>query len=298
MTLMIDFPFPGAAAWVDHFKDIDLPVLRHTVQQLTELREAAETINTRKLATIIENDPLMTLRVFQLMAKRRGKKQSGEITTVERALVMMGTQNFYDSIQSLPIIEQQLKGYPKAMLGLLKVIARSRHAARWARDWALLRQNVSFDEITLAALLHDFVEILMWCFAPTLASQAKERVAAMPGRRTSAVQQEMFGASLDDIMIELTTIWGLPSLLLSLLNPADAETTNVRNVKFAVDLARHTANGWNDAALPDDYQAIESLLHIGHSKLLSRIGAPEELVLAARQAELEKEQREEQSRGH
>jgi HD-like signal output (HDOD) protein len=296
MTLMIDFPFPGAAAWVDHFKDIDLPVLRHTVQQLTELREAAETINTRKLATIIEHDPLMTLRVFQLMAKRRGNRQSGEITTVERALVMMGTQNFYDSIESLPIIEQQLKGYPKAMLGLLKVIARSRHAARWARDWALLRQNVSFDEITLAALLHDFVEILMWCFAPTLASQTKDRVAATPGRRTSSVQQEMFGASLDDIMIELTTIWGLPPLLRSLLNPDDAETINVRNVKFAVDLARHTANGWDDAALPDDYRAIESLLHIGHSKLLARIGAPEELVQAARQAELEKEQREEQAR--
>lgn len=296
MTLMIDFPFPGAAAWVDHFKDIDLPVLRHTVQQLTELREAAETINTRKLATIIEHDPLMTLRVFQLMAKRRGNRQSGEITTVERALVMMGTQNFYDSIESLPIIEQQLKGYPKAMLGLLKVIARSRHAARWARDWALLRQNVSFDEITLAALLHDFVEILMWCFAPTLASQTKERVAATPGRRTSSVQQEMFGASLDDIMIELTTIWGLPPLLRSLLNPDDAETINVRNVKFAVDLARHTANGWDDAALPDDYRAIETLLNIGHSKLLARIGAPEELVQAARQAELEKEQREEQAR--
>lgn len=297
MTLMIDYPFPGAAAWVDHFQDIDLPVLRHTVQQLDELREAADTINTRKLATIIEHDPLMTLRVFQLMAKRRGARQSGEITTIERALVMMGTQNFYDSIQSLPIIEQQLKGYPKAMLGLLKVIAGSRHAARWARDWALLRQNVGFDEITLAALLHDFVEILMWCFAPTLASRSRETVASTPGRRTCTVQQETFGASLDDIMIELIRRWSLPGLLLSLLNPADAESANVRNVKFAVDLARHTANGWNDAALPDDYRAIESLLHIGHSKLLARIGAPEELVLAARQAELEKEQQDDQARG-
>ena len=177
MTLMIDFPFPGATAWVEHFAEIELPVLRHTVQQLNDLRATAETINTRKLAAIIEHDPLMTLRVFRTMQQRRSKSQSADITTIERSLVMMGTQGFYDSLQDLPIIEQQLKGYPKAMLGLLKVIARSRHAAAWARDWALLRQNASFEEVTMAALLHDFVEILMWCFAPSLASQAS-RLAA------------------------------------------------------------------------------------------------------------------------
>ena len=43
MTLMIDFPFAGAGPWVDHFKEVELPVLRHTVHQLEELRgEAGE----------------------------------------------------------------------------------------------------------------------------------------------------------------------------------------------------------------------------------------------------------------
>ena len=287
MSLMIDFPFPSAAAWVDHFKTTELPVLRHTAHQLDELRATAETINTRKLAAVIEHDPLMTLRLFQTMQAKRSASQSAEITTVERSLVMIGTHNFYNSIQEPPIIEQQLKSYPKAMLGLLKVIARSRTASQWARDWALLRQNVSFDEIAMAALLHDLVEILMWCFAPNLAIRAKDRLAKEPGRRTRQVQEEVFGASLDDIAIELIPHWGLPSLLCSLMNPADAETANVINVKLAVDLARHTANSWNDAALPDDYRAIETLLHIGHSNLLERIGAPDEQVQAARLAEAE-----------
>lgn len=210
MTLMIDFPFPGATAWVEHFAEIELPVLRHTVQQLNDLRATAETINTRKLAAIIEHDPLMTLRVFRTMQQRRSKSQSADITTIERSLVMMGTQGFYDSLQDLPIIEQQLKGYPKAMLGLLKVIARSRHAAAWARDWALLRQNASFEEVTMAALLHDFVEILMWCFAPSLASQARDRLATDSASRSGPIQQEIFGAPLEEIMVELVTQWGLP----------------------------------------------------------------------------------------
>lgn len=285
MTLMIDFPFAGAGPWVDHFKEVELPVLRHTVHQLEELRGEAETINVRKLATIITHDPLMTLRVYRYMQEKRSKSQNAEITTVERALVMMGTYNFYESFRDLPVIETQLKGHPKAMLGLLKVIARSRHAALWARDWALLRQNTTFDEIAMAALLHDFVEILMWCFAPALAVRAREQMAARPMVRSDLVNQEVFGAPLDAIMLELSQHWGLPSLLLSLLNPGDADSANVRNVKLAVDLARHTANGWNDAALPDDYREIEAMLHISHSNFLERIGAPEEQIIAAREAE-------------
>ncbi|MCA1938231.1 MAG: HDOD domain-containing protein [Dechloromonas sp.] len=285
MTLMIDFPFPGTNAWVEHFKEVELPILRLTANRLAELRDAAETINTRTLANIVMHDPLMTLRVFRYMQEHRPKSQNAEITTIERSLVMIGTMKFFDSCQELPIIEHQLKGHPKAMLGLLKVIARSRQASLWARDWALLRQNTRFEEITLAALLHDFVEILMHCFAPTLAIRTRERLTANPSLRTRVVQEEVFGAPLADIMRELVELWGLPELLLSLLDPADAETFNVRNVNLAVDLARHTANGWNDAALPDDFRAIEELLHIGHSHLLERVGAPDEMIQAARQAE-------------
>lgn len=287
MTLMIDFPFPGANAWVEHFKEVELPILRLTATRLAELRDNAETINTRALANIVEHDPLMTLRVFRYMKENRSQRQNAEITTIERSLVMIGTMKFFDSCQELPIIEHQLKGHPKAMLGLLKVIARSRHASTWARDWALLRQNTRYEEISLAALLHDFVEILMYCFAPALATRARERLNANPGLRTRAVQEEVFGAPLSEITNELVEQWGLPELLLSLLNPADAESLNVKNVNLAVNLARHSANGWHDAALPDDFRAIEEMLHIGHSNLLERLGAPEEMIQAARQAEAE-----------
>ncbi|MEO6974856.1 MAG: metal-dependent hydrolase, partial [Gallionella sp.] len=36
----------------------------------------------------------------------------------------------------------------------------------------------------------------------------------------------------------------------------------VRNVVLAVNLARHSANGWNDTALPDDYRDIGELLRM------------------------------------
>jgi len=285
MTLMIDLPFPGIAPWVDYFKDVELPVLRHTVQQLEELRENADRINARKLAGVIMQDPLMTLRVFRYIAAHRAKRQLNDITTIEQALMMIGVHPFFEHFQDLPIIEKQLKGYPKAMLGLLKVIARSRRGAHWAHDWAVLRRNLGMDEIAVAALLHDFPEILMWCFAPTLATRVKDRQLADATLRSSAVQTMEYGVPLHQIKLELAKAWALPQLLVILMDPASAESPDVKNVKLAVDLARHTANGWSDKALPDDLTAIEALLHIGHRHLLERIGAPEELIQAALAAE-------------
>jgi HD-like signal output (HDOD) protein len=285
MTLMIDLPFQNLAAWVSYFGEVEIPVLRHTVHQLDALRADAENINTRQLATIIMHDPLMTLRVFCHMEKQRSQRQVTDITTIERALMMIGIQPFFQEFKDLPIVEQQLKGHPKAMLGLLQVVARARHAAEWGRDWALLRKCPEFDEIAVAALLHDFPEILMWCFAPTLAIRVKALQKENAARRSVNLQQSEYGVALYEIKQELAVNWGLPQLLIALMNPQNADTPNVRNVKLAVDLARHTANGWRDAAISDDLKAIREILHMSGSNLLERVGAPEEMIVAVRALE-------------
>ena len=285
MTLMIDFPFQGVQPWVDYFKDVELPVLRHTVQQLEALQGDADSLNTRKLSAVIMNDPLMTLRVFSYLQLHRTERQVTDITTIERAIMMIGLQPFFRQFQDLPVVEQQLKGHPRAMLGLLQVVARARKASAWSRDWALLRKSTEFDEIAVAALLHDLPEILMWCFAPSLALRLKERQKADPTCRSVSLQEDVFGVPLYQIKQALVPIWGLPQLLSLLMNHENAESGNVRNVKLAVDLARHTANGWNDPALGDDLSAIRELIHMAGSNLLSRVGAPEAMVLAAQAVE-------------
>jgi hypothetical protein len=56
--------------------------------------------------------------------------------------------------------------------------------------------------------------------------------------------------------------WVLPALLLKLMDEANSSQERVRNVLLAVDLARHSAHGWDDAALPDDYKNIADLLQM------------------------------------
>ena len=269
---MIIAPFPDLYGWIGHFVQADIPVLRHTAQQLGDLRENAIKSNARLISSVILHDPMMTLRVLAYIESKRSKNRKTDITTIERALMMIGMEPFFNDFQNLPLIEDQLKPYPRALLGLLKVINRSRRAMQWSRDWAIYRHDLDVDEIVLATLLYDFAETLMWCFAPSLALQVIDKQKADSSLRSVVVQTETYGVPLYQIKQSLAEAWKLPQLLIMLLDPEQAEHPRVRNVKLAIDLARHSAKGWNDAALPDDYKAIGELLHINQEAVMHRLG--------------------------
>lgn len=270
--LMIDLPFDDLDAWVRYFSDAQIPVLRHTVNELDGLREQAERVNARALAAVILRDPLMTLRVLAYIERHRRARQTTDITTIERALMMIGIDPFFREFQNLPLIEEQLRPFPKALVGVLKVIGRARKAAHWARDWAIIRHDLDVDEITVATLLHDVAELLMWCFAPKLALQVREAQVADRHRRTAEIQTEIYGIPLFQLKMALAKAWRLPELINMLLDNESAQNPRVRNVKLAVDLARHSANGWDDAALPDDFKGIEELIRVSHETLLLKLG--------------------------
>lgn len=269
---MVDVPFPDLDAWVQFYRQADLPVLRHTASELDRMRENAENVNGRVLASIILQDPLMTLRVLAYIEEHRRQSQNTDITTIERALMMIGIVPFFERFQQLPLVETRLKPHPKALLGLLKVMARARRAAHWARDWALIRHDLDVEEVTVAALLHDVAELLMWCFAPNLALQVRKMQTQDRTLRSTAAQEQVFNITLNDLQLALVDAWHLPELLTVLMDRDNADHPRVRNVTLAVDLARHSANGWDDAALPDDYKAIGELLHINQETLLRKLG--------------------------
>lgn len=269
---MLESPFSDIEAWSLFYGNAELPVLRHTLQQLDQIRERANTANTRTLAAVILRDPLLTLRVLNYIELHRASRQLTDITTIERALMMIGVEPFFREFHSLPLVEDRLKDHPRALLGLLKVIARARRAAAWAREWAVIRHDLDVDEITVAALLRYASDMLMWCFAPTLALKVRELQAQDRRLRSSVAQQKVFNIKLDELQMVLVRQWHLPELLTTLMDPAQSENPRIRNVMLACNLARHSDNGWDDLALPDDYRAIGELLHLDSPSLMAKLG--------------------------
>ena len=272
---MIERPLESIEAWVTLFSQSSLPILRHTQRQLDEMHENIDRISARELAQVVLQDPIMSVRVLAYIQPMRGKRLQNDITTIAGAVMMSGIEPFFQRFNSLPTIENQLRpSPPQALLGVMQVVRRAQRAGAYAYDWAVSRHDLNAEEVHLAALLHDLAEILVWCFAPRLALQAQSLRREHPTMRSTAIQEQILGFPLFQLQQALCQAWHLPELLKSLMDDEHAHAPRVRNVILAVRLARHSFQGWNDPALPDDYSEIGELLHLTPDAVMQRLGAP------------------------
>lgn len=271
---LLSHPLESVDAYVAFFSGQALPVLRHTARALAGLAQDQDRVNAKQLAGVVLNDPLLTLRVLSHQEVHRRQSQNHDITTIDRAIMMMGVVPFFRTFAELPTVEDALAGHPRALLGVIQMIARTRRAAHIARDWAIIRHDLDVDEITVAALLHESAEIVAWVFAPELTSRVHELQRTRPGLRSALAQQEVFGVSTRDLQLALIRAWHLPRLLTALVDDSESDSPRVRNITLAADLARHSATGWQDPALPDDLSAAEALLPINRRQIVSRLGVP------------------------
>ena len=273
---MVDQPFEAMDAWIEYFGTVDMPILRQTARRLEEARQSIDRVNGREIAAIVLQDPLLAIKVLAYIQRFQGKRLHSDITTIANAVMMLGVEPFFAHFEAPTTIETLLKDEPQALLGVLHVIRRVQRASRYAHDWAFERHDMNIEEVELAALLLDLAEILLWCFAPQLAIEIRRRQQADPTLRSAAAQVEVLGIRLFDLQLALCDAWHLPELLKTLMDDANAGLARVRNVVLAVNLARHSANDWNNPALPDDFEAIEKLLHVDRPTLLARLNVPDE----------------------
>jgi HD-like signal output (HDOD) protein len=261
----------GVNSWVAYLDHAQLPVLRGTVAELARCKENEDNLNGRELSGAILHDPLMTLKVLRYLYSHHSRKQTNEITTIARAVMMVGTTPFFNQFANQPLIDEALADYPQALAGVMRVMSRARHAALYVRDWSVLRHDVESDEVTIAALLHDLAEMLLWCYAPEPMLEIGDMMQRDASLRSAAAQQKVLGFALTELQLALASAWHLPTLLQSLMDPLQADQPRTRSVTLAVALARHSAHGWYDAALPDDYAAIQKLLNLAPEEIRDRI---------------------------
>jgi HD-like signal output (HDOD) protein len=275
---MLDHPLQDLETWVLYFSGAELPILRQTARRLEEARLNINKVSGRDIAGIVLQDPLMAVRMLAYIQPFRGKHLRSDITTIASAVMMLGIEPFFSKFENPITIEASLKDEPQALLGLLQVVRRAQRATRYAHDWAFARRDMNVEEVALAALLHDLTEILLWCFAPKLAIEIRNLQQADTTLRSAVAQERVLGITLFDLQLALCHAWHLPGLLESLMDDDHTEQPRVRNVTLAVNLARHSAKGWTDAALPDDFNAIQKLLHIDRETLMTRLNIPPEAV--------------------
>ena len=260
-------PLRDLSAWVRHFSQTEIPVLEATAAGMERLREREDDLEPTELAAIIQGDPMMTIKFMSYVAGLRRKRDNGttetetETETVLSGLVMTGVTPFFRHFGPQPTVQHQLHDQPMALGLLMELLHRAQRGAQFATAFAVHRGDTDVEVIHAAAFLHDFAEMLMLCHAPTLALEIHAHQQQNLTLRSASMQRLVYNIELDDLRQALMQLWQLPSLLVRISDGKHADHHAVLNVMLAVRLARHTMQGWDNAALPDDIDDIAKLLN-------------------------------------
>lgn len=269
--LRLQAPLPSLDAWVDAFARGEIPVLTETAEALEQMRATEDDVDANSLGEMIATDPLMSLKVLAHASDLRRGRSAGfqaDAETVTAALVLMGITPFFREFGPQPTLEQALAGHDEALLGLSRVMQRAERASRYALGFAAHRTDPDAAVIHNAALLHDFAEMLLWVHAPGLALQIAALQDADRNLRSAVAQRQVLGIALADLEQALMQHWHLPALLAHITSDKHERDPQVRCVQLAVRVARHTARGWDDAAVPDDLRDIAELLNLSEAHTL------------------------------
>ena len=251
-----------AEGWVRYFQLVEIPVLASTAAALEEMRAIEDDVDARIISEVIGRDPLMTLKVLVYASTQGSNRRLTDAETVVEALVLMGITPFFRVFGPQATIEEHLACHPEALDGLRQVLTRADRAARFAASFAIHRADHDAVVLHEAAQLHDFTEMLLWLHAPELALEMRRRQQADPALRSTAAQRELLNAELNEVQHALMQVWRLPEILVRSTDDHHAENSQVRTVLLAIRIARHTTQGWDNPAIPDDIRDIAALLQL------------------------------------
>lgn len=255
-------PLADLSAWIDYFRSAQVPVLRETVEAIEALRANEDATDANSIGEMISGDPLMTLKILIYASGHRSRRVETGAETVIAALVMMGIPPFFREFSEQVAVEDLLVDDPEALAGVGRVLRRAHRGARFALGFAIHHTDPNAATIHAAALLHEFAELLLWCHAPKLALTIQKMQSADPTIRSSVAQQQVLNVDLSALQEALISAWQLPRLLSEMGRETQAGSIGARTVALAARLARHTANGWDNAAVPDDIAEIAALLNL------------------------------------
>jgi hypothetical protein len=264
---MIEQPLANQDAWVHFFETSTLPVLQKTHDSLLALKASGDGATVQGLAAVAKHDALFALQILRFLQQHRSSHQLTDVTTVERVILMVGVDKLLTEFGDVVTVESMLAPHPAALEAVQRVMQRAHHAALCADKWAAYRHDIDNAEVMTAALLRDIAEILVGCFSPRLYQRIRAMQHADKRLRSQVAQKVVLGFPLINLQLALIDQWRLPPILKMLMDEGHAENPRVRTVATAVAFARHVANGWDDAALPDDFKAAAELTSLSEDEV-------------------------------
>lgn len=230
----------GLDVWLARIRDQELPIFGRTAEQIRELTDS-EKAAVSELAEAILRDPGMTAKLLRIANSVIFNTTGWQITTVSRAIVMLGFDMVRQVALSVAFVDVFLRGAVRERV--LREMGRSFHAAVQARWLAARRHDAQPEEVFIAALLFRFGDMAFWCFAGTDGEKLDEALQLNPQYPGDA-EQALLGFRLQQLTAALTRDWRISPLLQSVLKGGYAKQSREQAVALAYRLAEGAEGGW------------------------------------------------------
>lgn len=227
--------------WVAHIRDQEMPALGATVALIHSVTDD-EKAPTGRLAQAILQDAAMTAKVLKLANSALYNPARQGISTISRAIVVLGFNAVAEIAIAIRVIDALLAGGVRQRV--VTEMARGFHAAVQARSLAVMRRDGRSEEVFIAALLSRVGEMAFWCFG---GKQAQRLDAALNagGRTAEEAQISVLGFRLRQLSLGLAREWKLGALLQSVLEGSTRVAPTEQTILYGQRLAAEAENGWD-----------------------------------------------------
>ncbi len=242
----------GLEFWVHKFTNHGMPVAGRIINEINKLTGSNET-QLNQLTEVVLRDPNLTshvLRVANSVSYNYGKSP---VSTVSRAIVLIGLKGTRALCISLLLIDSMLDKGNKERL--LQVMGMSFHAAAQARRLVqAMGENIE-EEVFIAALLFNLGEMAFWTTEHQ--TEDKKRLFDNDKLVRREAMEEILGTSFKLMTRELSKQWRLSETLDSALNPGKTPDRKIVAVLLADKVSRIAQDGWDTQQMQQTISEVE-----------------------------------------
>lgn len=264
----------GAEQWIAHIRERDMPAFGATVAAVRNVT-GDERASAGRLAQVILQDAALTTKVLKLANSAFHNPSRQSISTISRAIVVLGFDLVADIALGVSLVDAMLSGGVRGQV--VQEMARSFHAAVQARALAQLRREPRTEEIFIATLLARVGEMAFWCFGGAAAERLDQALATAAARAEGLSREDLqvaqLGFRLHQLSLGLAREWRLGSLLTGVLEGRGRPEPAEQAVELGQRLALAAENGWDSpevAAVAEELAQFASVAPEGLLPQLAR----------------------------
>ncbi len=245
--------------WVALLCEQEMPVFDMTARKVIAFT-SDELAPISALANVILCDASLTARVLKLANSIFYNPNGVVISTVTRAIVVLGFNVVRDICLAVRLIEELVKGAAKDRLG--RELALALHAAIQARALAEIHNEKTAEEVFIATLLSRIGEMAFWCYSGEVGNRLEQRLN-QPNMSPERAQEQVLGFHLSQLSRQLIKEWRLSDLLQRAIHQSGQGGEQMQAIKLGQQLAQCAKDqGWHSQEMTQLIQKIAQLTEL------------------------------------